>query len=278
MPTDGRSFAPTRRRLVAPDWGERCGRTQRCQLQSRDGAGRGASCSYLLFNEGYSSVKVDELIRRDLCVEAMRLTRILTEHKMGGNASTSALLALMCFQAARFDARLDLDDQIILLPHQDRSLWDKELLHVGRVYMGRAFRAGPPTVYHLEAAIAGQHAQATSFEETDWPRLAKLYQVLYEVKPTAIVKLNYFVVLLRLGNLEEAAMMRDELVEASELSSNHLLYAVISEYHQLKFNNSEAINYMDKAIALAKTQSEIQMLGARLKSLQASGTKLNELQ
>jgi RNA polymerase sigma factor (sigma-70 family) len=230
---------------------------------------------YLLFNEGYSSVKGDEVIRRDLCIEAMRLTRILTEHKMGGHSSTCALLALMCFQAARFEARLDMDDQIILLPHQDRSLWDAELLHVGRLYMGRAFRSGPTTVYHLEAAIAAQHIGARSFEETDWPRLAKLYEVLYEVKPTPVVKLNYLVVLLRLGNLEAAAVMIDELIEAPELSSNHLLHAVISEFHQLNNNTREAIYHIIKAIDLARTQAEIKMLVARLKSLSEVGSRLN---
>ncbi len=230
---------------------------------------------YLLFNEGYSSVKGDELIRRDLCVEAMRLAKILYEHKMGGKASTSALLALMCFQAARFEARLDMDDQIILLPHQDRSLWDEELLHVGRIYMGRAFRSGTTTIYHLEAAIAAQHTVTKSFEETDWSRLAKLYEVLLEVKPTAIVKLNYLVVLLRMGNLKEAAMMIDDLIEAHELSSNHLLHAVVSEFHQLNNNTLEAIAHMNKAIALARTHAEIQMLEERLKSLSRAESSFN---
>jgi len=112
---------------------------------------------YLLFNEGYNSVKADELIRYDLCSEAMRLCKLLEEHRVGSLPSTFALLSLMCFQASRFNSRMGDDNTIILLQHQDRSKWDQELIHMGYHYLNRSSSGDQLSVYHIESAIAAEH-------------------------------------------------------------------------------------------------------------------------
>ena len=226
---------------------------------------------YLIFNEGYSSAKGDEVIRRDLCAEAMRLAKLLFEHKRGGQGSTCALLALMCFHAARFDARLGLDDQIVLLHEQDRSIWDGELLKVGKHYFHKALQIGPTTVYHIEMLIASQHVWH-EVDRIDWPRLRKLYEVLYDVKPSPVIKLNMLVVVLRQGDLEAASKLAEELTSADQLQKNHLLYAVLSEYHQYAGNYKEAVHSIEKAIELGRTSSEKKLLRRRLKALEHAAT------
>ncbi|HET9745035.1 MAG TPA: sigma-70 family RNA polymerase sigma factor, partial [Chitinophagaceae bacterium] len=123
---------------------------------------------YLLFNEGYKSSNPDKLIREDLCEEAMRLCFLLTQHQLTSFPRSKALLALMCFQASRLDARLDDNNNIILLKHQDRSRWNRSLMSKGFELMEEAAEPFEISPYHLEAAIASQHAAARSFEQTDW--------------------------------------------------------------------------------------------------------------
>ena len=123
---------------------------------------------YLLFNEGYSSAQPDRVIRRELCDEALRLALMLREDPAGALPETDALVALMCFHAARFDARVDGMGGLLLLEEQDRSLWDRELVHRGLVHLMRSARGETPSRYHAEAGIAAEHCLAPSYAETNW--------------------------------------------------------------------------------------------------------------
>src|SRR6516164_4289361 len=123
---------------------------------------------YLIFNEGYNSIKTDELIRKDLCAEAMRLCKLLSEHPSGQKPSTFALLSLMCFHASRFDSRLDEENEIILLENQDRSKWDKQLISLGYHYLSLSSEGTDLSIYHIESAIAAEHCLSLSFRETNW--------------------------------------------------------------------------------------------------------------
>src|SRR5262249_45237661 len=111
---------------------------------------------YLLFNEGYSSAQPDRVIRRELCDEALRLALMLMEEPAGAVADTDALVALMCFHAARFDARVDGMGGLLLLEEQDRSLWDRELIKRGLDHLVRSARGATPSRYHAEAGIAAE--------------------------------------------------------------------------------------------------------------------------
>src|SRR5581483_11962213 len=159
---------------------------------------------YLIFNEGYNSTKADELIRKDLCAEAMRLCLLLCDHKATNEPASYALLSLMCFHASRFESRLDENSSIILLAAQDRTKWNKEIIERGYFYLNHSSQGKNITVYHVESAIAAEHCIAASFEETNFERLLNLYDLLLQIKPTPVVQLNRAVVLSYSGRTREA--------------------------------------------------------------------------
>src|SRR5262249_3796727 len=141
---------------------------------------------YLLFNEGYSSAQPDRVIRRELCDEALRLALALREDPAGGLPETDALVALMCFHAARFEARVDGMGGLLLLEQQDRSLWDRDLIQRGLEHLTRSARGGTPSRYHAEAGIAAEHCLARSFAETNWAQIVGLYEVAQRIPPAPL--------------------------------------------------------------------------------------------
>lgn len=145
---------------------------------------------YLLFREGYHSSHPDQLIREDLCQEAMRLCFILTEHALTAKPSSHALMALMCFQASRLKARLDDNGHIVLIRYQDRGKWYKPLINKGFHYLESASEPFEVSTYHLEALIASLHASAKSFETTEWKMIYEFYTMLQKLEPNPIVAMN----------------------------------------------------------------------------------------
>ena len=145
---------------------------------------------YLLFNEGYNSSHPSELIRHDLCEEAMRLCVLLANNPITASPEAQALLALMCFQASREEARLGDNGCIRLLKDQDRSRWNRPLIEKGKYFLEKASSGDSFSALHIEAAIAGSHASALSFEQTDWKQIAQLYTILAGLKPGPIVAMN----------------------------------------------------------------------------------------
>jgi RNA polymerase sigma factor (sigma-70 family) len=153
---------------------------------------------YLLFNEGYNSSHPDQVIRKELCREAIRLAEMLTDHPLCATPAGWALLALMRLHAARFDARLDADGELILLADQDRSTWDRRLLADGLRALDRAAEGDDATAYHLEAGIAAHHSLAPSFAQTDWQAILTHYDMLLRRSPSPVVELNRAIVLAEL--------------------------------------------------------------------------------
>src|SRR5262245_14659366 len=145
---------------------------------------------YLLFNEGYSSAQPDRVIRRELCDEALRLAFMLREDPAGALPETDALIALMCFHAARFAARVDGMGGLLLLEEQDRSLWDRELIRRGLVHLTRSARGATLSRYHAEAGIAAEHCLAPSYRETNWEEIVQRYEVLERIAPSPLNVLN----------------------------------------------------------------------------------------
>lgn len=145
---------------------------------------------YLLFNEGYNSSHPDTLIRRDLCEEAMRLALLLTQTPRTQTPAVDALLALMCFQAARFDARTDESGAIVLLADQDRSRWNPDLVRQGEDYLNRSAGGDVLSEYHLEAGIARLHCLVPTYEATDWPTVLCYYDLLLAQKSLSVVALH----------------------------------------------------------------------------------------
>src|SRR5688500_2036725 len=145
---------------------------------------------YLLFNEGYSSAQPDRVIRRELCDEALRLALMLREDPAGALPETDALVALMCFHAARFDARVDGMGGLLLLEEQDRSRWDGELVQRGLLHLTRSARGETLSRYHLEAGVAAEHCLAPSYTETNWGEIVRLYEILERIAPSPLNVLN----------------------------------------------------------------------------------------
>jgi RNA polymerase sigma factor (sigma-70 family) len=223
---------------------------------------------YLLFNEGYNSLKADELIRRDLCMEAMRCCKLLTEHALVKQPVAHGLLALMCLHAARFDSRISIDNDIILLQEQDRSKWDHELIQVGFHYLDLSSEGDHLSEYNIEAAIAAEHALAKTFAGTNWERLLQLYDLLLQVKPAPVTQLNRAVVLAQLGNIE-AAIASILSIEGIDqlLRSDHIYSAVLGDLYKRLSNTIKAREYLTNAQKLTPSLAEKKLLQLRLDEL-----------
>lgn len=148
------------------------------------------SVLYLLFNEGYHSSADADLIRRDLCAEAIRLAELLATHPALGAPASEALLALMLMHAARFDARQSAAGELLLLAEQDRAKWEDGTIRAGFIWLERSARGDELSRYHLEAAILAEHCRAEAFAETDWDRIVSLYDLLCEREPHWLHALN----------------------------------------------------------------------------------------
>jgi RNA polymerase sigma-70 factor (ECF subfamily) len=221
---------------------------------------------YLLFNEGYHSSKPDELIRQDLCAEAGRLLLLVNSHKLTRRPQGSALLALMCFHAARFESRMDEGHSIVLLHKQDRSRWNRDLINRGLLYLNESSAGTGLTVYHLEAAIAAEHCLAPGFEQTSWMRLLQLYDLLLEQKSTSVVQLNRAVVLAQLGHVEDAInyIIQNEKMDRL-LQTNYLYPAVLGDLYLRKGEKEKAIQYLQAALELNPSHAEKKLIIEKLK-------------
>ena len=218
---------------------------------------------YLLFNEGYKSSNPDKLIREDLCEEAMRLCFILTQHSLTSLPRTKALLALMCFQASRLDARLDDNNNIILLKHQDRGKWNRSLMSKGFELMEESTEPFEVSAYHLEAAIASQHATARSFEQTDWKTIYHLYEMLYQLQPNPVVAMNKAIASSYAISKQNALK---ELQQIKGLENHHVYYASIAEVYFDLDNKEEAKKFFKKALELTSSSFDQQLLMNKIRS------------
>ncbi|MBL7746454.1 MAG: sigma-70 family RNA polymerase sigma factor [Chitinophagaceae bacterium] len=212
---------------------------------------------YLLFNEGYNSSHPEQLIREDLCHEAMRLCMLLTTQTATAFPRTKALLSLMCFQSSRLGARLDDKGNIILLKYQDRSKWYRPLIQKGFDYLDTSTEPFEISVYQLEAAIASLHAASPSFEATDWKRIHYLYELLYQLQPNPVVAMNKAIAAACAGSKEEAYI---EMLQIKGLEGHHLYYASLGEISLELEKKDQAKEYFEKAYQLTHSTTEKQLM------------------
>lgn len=223
---------------------------------------------YLIFNEGYNSMKADELIRKDLCAEAMRLCKLLTEHKRCSQPATFALLSLMCFHAARFESRLNENNELVLLQQQDRSKWNKELIQIGHSYLNSSAAGDELSVYHIESAIAAEHCMAASFSDTNWQRLLQLYDFLLQVKPSAIVQLSRAVVIAEIGNITEAIESILSIEKIEQLINTHYIYsAVLGDLYKRLSDAMKAKQYLQQAHDLTNSSAEKKFIFEKMQGI-----------
>jgi RNA polymerase sigma-70 factor (ECF subfamily) len=223
---------------------------------------------YLTFNEGYYSSTSEEGIRRDLCAEAMRLTKLVCEHPVTDSTDANALLALMCYHAARFDSRLGPDNEFVLLMDQDRSIWDHELIEVAHHYLNRARPDGEPSAYVVEAAIAAQHVLAPTYAQTAWSTVLTLYDLLLQVKPSPPVYLNRAVVLAEMGDGQAALEAFQGLDLADFVGHEHLYHGVAAQISERLGDEASRRGHLLRALAAAPTERDKAMIRRRLKSVE----------
>ncbi|MFT6669151.1 MAG: RNA polymerase sigma-70 factor (ECF subfamily) [Afipia broomeae] len=181
---------------------------------------------YLVFNEGYAATAGEALMRPDLAREAIRLCRLL-DVLMPGRSEIRGLLALMLLHDARRTSRETAEGDIVLLEHQDRTLWDRVQIAEGLALVEQALsEPGRPNSYAVQAAIAALHARAPSFAETDWPQIAGLYEVLVRIAPSPVVALNHAAAISMVDGPAKALALVDALAARGELDGYGLLPAV----------------------------------------------------
>jgi len=216
---------------------------------------------YLLFNEGYYSVSNDQTLRKDLCFEAMRLCKMLVENKSTNKPEANALLALMCFHASRFDARLDEKGELILYEDQDESLWDQELIERGAWYLRQAAKGNSFSKYHIEASIAYWHTIKEDSKKK-WENVLQLYNQLLQVDYSPVAALN------RTYALSKARGKKEAITEAEKLklSDNHFYFTLLGELYTGS-NNEKAKENFEKAFSLAKTQADKQTIQRKISKI-----------
>jgi RNA polymerase sigma factor (sigma-70 family) len=219
---------------------------------------------YLLFNEGYKSSTENTVIRRDLCSEAIRLCALLAENKLGNLPKTHALLALMCFQSARFEARLDTEGEIILLENQDRSLWNKNLISLGYQHFSQASKGSEISEYHLEAAIASYHTSAPTFEQTNWKAIFYCYDLLLKINESPVIALNRAIAL---GYADGAKAGIAALLKITGLEKNVLYYAALGDFLGKEKKNKEAIVQYGIALKFVQLPTEKKIIEQKIRNL-----------
>ena len=223
---------------------------------------------YLIFNEGYAATRGDSLVGADLCVEAIRLARLLRELLTPAAPEATALLALLLLHDARRDARVDANGDVVLLDEQDRSRWNQGQIAEALPLVEEALRTRPGP-YAIQAAIAALHCEARSSQETDWPQIVSLYGRLESLQPGRVVCLNRAVAVGMIEGPRAALAIIDGLIASGELSDYHLLHAARAELLRRAGALQEAANSYARALAVVTNASERRFLERRLRETTA---------
>ena len=222
---------------------------------------------YLMFNEGYSAHAGEELIREDLCEEALRLARLVAGAPDTSVPAAHALAALLAFQAARIPARVDASGEMVLLEEQDRRRWNGSLVALGFAHLERSAAGERMTAYHLQAAIAAVHARGPDADSTDWPTILELYDELLAINPSPVVALNRVVAFSRVAGAHAALPVLAELEANPSLACYYLLPAVKAALLQDTGDHAGAAAAYRAAAALPCSAPERRFLARRLHGL-----------
>lgn len=245
-------------------------RIERVSLEVPSGAGLDRRLDavlitlYLLFNEGYYSASQDKILRKDLCLEAIRLAYLLSGEwsaERAVRADVYSLLALMCFQASRLDARIDASGELVLYEEQDTELWDQELIDRGNAFFVKASDLGSLSRFHLEAAIAWWHTQKTDSADK-WKSVLMLYNRLLVVQYSPVAALNRAYAYGRVYGKQKAIAEAEGL----ELTGNLFYHSLLGELYS-GVDDRKALGHLALAVERAPTKEERKVLRAKMKRL-----------
>jgi RNA polymerase sigma-70 factor (ECF subfamily) len=220
---------------------------------------------YLVFNEGYSAATGAEVTRAELTREAIRLCRLLTE--LQPEPEIIGLLSLMLLQESRHTARTSPTGELILLEHQDRSLWNREQIAEGLALLEKALKSRRFGSYTLQAAIAAVHAEAESVAATDWRQIVALYDRLLRIQPSPVVQLNRAVAIAMCEGPEVGLAHIDAVLEHGELANYYLAHSARADMYRRLGRTAEARSSYEKALALTQQEPERQFLEERIRQL-----------
>src|SRR5712692_8472485 len=230
---------------------------------------------YLVFNEGYLPTRGEALVRPDLCVEAIRLSRLVRALIAPPPPDATGLLALMLLHDSRRDTRLDEAGDLVILEAQDRRRWNHEQIAEALPLVEEALRGGPGP-FALQAAIAALHCEAARAEDTDWPQIVRLYDLLGRLQPSPIVSLNRAAAVAMVAGPRPALALIDALAATGDLDRYHLLHAARADLLRRLGSSEEAAKSYTTAIGLCTNDAERRFLERRLREVQwpdtSSGT------
>jgi RNA polymerase sigma factor (sigma-70 family) len=216
---------------------------------------------YLLFNEGYYSISNNTTLRKDLCIEAVRLCTMLVENANTNKPQVNALLALMCFHSSRFEARTGQNGELVLYEDQDTNLWDADLIRKGEYYLTCSAKGNIVSRYHFEAAIAYWHTHKEDTEEK-WENILQLYNQLLQVEYSPMAALN------RTYALSKTRGKRKAIAEAEKLKleDNHFYFTLLGELYR-DIDKEKAKQNFQTALSLAKTETDKQAIQKKILKL-----------
>ena len=218
---------------------------------------------YLMFNEGYAAQSGEDLVRQDLCGEALRLGRLLATSSVS-TPQVHALVALMAFQAARLPARVDAAGELVVLEDQDRRQWDRGLIALGFHHFEMCAEGTSVTSYHVQAAIAATHARAEQGRATDWEQILELYDQLLQLSPSPVVELNRAVVVAKVNGPEAALAVLRQLEGNRALRNYYLLPAVQGQLLLEIGDKAGASEYLGRALDCPCSEPERRFLRRKL--------------
>jgi RNA polymerase sigma factor (sigma-70 family) len=220
---------------------------------------------YLLFNEGYSASKGNDLIRYELCEEAIRLTGIIAAQEINtSKGNVFALLSLMFLNASRFNARQDQEGNLLTLAEQDRSLWDAKLKDTGLSYLKEATKTNTLSNYHILSAISAQYCIAEDYESTDWKSILALYDHLAQIDCSPVILLNRAIALSKVGGPEKGLAELEQLKNLASFKTYQLFYSTQAELYTQIGEFENAANSLNQAIQFASLDAEKDLLRKKL--------------
>ena len=231
---------------------------------------------YLLFNEGYKASSGENLVRAELCDEAIRLAELLVLHPAGNQPKTHALLALMLLNTARIPTRLDSQGNLLRLKEQDRTRWDQAMIARGMFHFAQSAAGEEFSEYHLEAGIAACHCAAKDYESTDWQQILSLYDRLIEFDQSPVVALNRAVAVANIHGPKVGLQAVRGIQGIKKLGSYYLLYAVLGEFEMRLGDLQAAAEQFRRSFELAETKSERVFLLKRLQRCVEGQTTLSK--